>query len=153
MALMVKLTAPFALALAALAGCGGSSQTAASSSSSSSLENSDIRAKLRTMALAASQADGVASPTSIRAAGPLYHEAAEQALSGDIVNDHALVFAIVIEGGTFVDNSASGPPGSTAPQGSVLTFDVDAQTFEVLDSGLSNNQPNWSLLGSNIVDL
>jgi hypothetical protein len=150
---MAKIAPLWALALAALAGCGSSPQGSTSSASALSVDNADVRAKLREMALAASTRDGVTSPTSIRAAGALDHQVAEQALSGDIVNDHTLVFAVVVEGGTFVDNNASVPPGAAAPQGHFLTLMADARDFQGLDYGLSDVEPNWSLLGSKIVNI
>jgi hypothetical protein len=111
------------------------------------LADPNVRTKLRTMALQASSADGVPSPKTICAVASPDHQAAEKIVSGDIVNDHVAVYVVEVTGGTFTDNTASTPPGVPAPSGSVLTLTVDAQSFRVTDSGLTDTAPDLTQIG------
>jgi hypothetical protein len=79
------------------------------------------------------------------------HQAAENIISGSIVNDHAPVYVIEITGGPFT--AGSSPPGVPAPQGNVLTLTVDAQTYRVMDVGITNDAPDLTQIGSVVVDL
>jgi hypothetical protein len=133
------------LTLAAASACGQSNDPTAVSQTG--LADSNVRAKLRTMALQASSADGVPSPKTIEAVFSPNHQAAEKIVSGDIVNDHVAVYVIEVTGGTFTDNAASTPPGAPAPSGSVLTLTVDAQSFRVLDFGLTDTAPDLTQIG------
>jgi hypothetical protein len=79
------------------------------------------------------------------------HQAAEQIVSGDIVNDHAPVYVVEMTGGPFTAQRS--PPGVPAPQGSFLTLTIDAQTFGVLDLGISTNTPDLTRIDRDVVDL
>ncbi|MBV9949620.1 MAG: hypothetical protein JOZ69_22455 [Myxococcales bacterium] len=98
------------------------------------------------MALQASSADGVPSPK-IEAVASADHQAAEKVVSGDIVNDHVAVYVVEVTGGTFTENGASIPPGASVPTGSALTLTVDAQSFRLLDVGLTDRAPDLTALG------
>jgi hypothetical protein len=121
------------LALAAAGACVQSSDPGGANAEplQASLRDPNVKAKLRALAL---QAAG-ASPlqTMIATASP-DHQAAEEIISGDIVNDHAPVYIIEMTGGPFTARSS--PPGVPAPQGDVLTLTVDAQTYRVTDSSI-----------------
>jgi hypothetical protein len=109
--------------------------------------------KLHDLGLQASSADGVPAPTKMYAVEVSDHQAAEAAVSGDIVYDHAPVFVIVVVGGTFIANGASVPLGASTPQGSVLTITLEAATYDVTDWGVSNVEPDLSKVASARVDL
>jgi hypothetical protein len=113
-----------------------------------SLSDPNVKAKLRALALQA--AGSSPTKTMIAAASP-DHQAAEEIVSGDIVNDHVPVYVIVITGGPFT--AGSSPSGVPAPQGDVLTLTVDAQTFSVTDGGITNDAPDLTLVGPVVVDL
>ena len=131
------------LTLAAASACGQSNEP----TGQTGLADSNVRAKLRTMALQASSANGVPSPKNIEAVASADHQAAEKIVSGDIVNDHVAVYVVEVTGGTFTDNGASTPPGAPAPSGSVLTLTVDAQSFRVTDFGLADTAPDLTQIG------
>jgi hypothetical protein len=80
-------------------------------------------------------------------------QAAEKAISGDIVNDHVPVYVVEVTGGPFTDNLASVPPGGSAPQGNALTITVNAQTFQVTDLGITSNVPDLTQISSDVVNL
>jgi hypothetical protein len=128
------------LTLAAASACG-------QSNGSTGLADPNVRAKLRTMALQVSMADGVSSPKTIEAVASPDRQAAEKIVSGDVVNDHVAVYVVEVTGGTFTDNAASTPPGAAAPSGSVLTLTVDAQSFGVTDLGLADTAPDLTQIG------
>ena len=107
-----------------------------------------MRAKLRALAL---QAAGASTPQTMIATASADHQAAEKVISGAIVNDHGPVYVIAITGGPFTARSS--PSGVSAPQGDVLTLTVDARTFQVTDTGITNDAPDLSLIGSVVVDL
>ena len=133
------------LTLAAASACGQSNEPTAVAQTG--LADSNVRAKLRTMALQASSADGGSSPKTIEAVASPDHQAAEKVVSGDIINDHVAVYVIEVTGGTFTDNAASTPPGVPAPSGSVLTLTVNAQSFGVTDFGLTDTAPALTQIG------
>ena len=133
------------LTLAAASACGQSNEPTAVAQTG--LADPNVMAKLRTMALQASSANGVPSPKTIDAVASPYHQAAEKIVSGDIVNDHVAVYVVEVTGGTFTDNAAPTPPGAPAPSGSVLTLTVDAQSFRVLDFGLTDTAPDLTQIG------
>ena len=118
-----------------------------------SLGDPNVRAKLRDLALQASSASGVSSPRTMVAVASPDHQAAEQVVSGDIVNDHVPVYVVMMTGGPFTATHASPPPGVATPQGNVLTLTVDAQTYRVTDVGVSADAPDLSQIDSEIVDL
>jgi hypothetical protein len=132
------------LTLAAASACGQSNEPTAAAQTG--LADPNVRAKLRTMALQASSANGVPSPKTMEAVASSDHQAAEKIVSGDIVNDHVAVYVVEVTGGTFTDNAASTPPGGSAPSGSVLTLTVDAQSFGVTDFGLTDSAPDARVL-------
>jgi len=78
---------------------------------------------------------------------------AEKIISGDIVNDHVPVYVIEVTGGPFTCNSCSVPPGASSPQGNALTITVNAQTFQVTDSGITLNVPDLTQISSDVVNL
>ncbi|MGH7735747.1 MAG: hypothetical protein ACREOE_19145, partial [Gemmatimonadales bacterium] len=127
-------------ALGAASACGPSNQP-------TGLDDPDVRSKLRMLALAASQANGVPSPKSIEAVASDDHQAAEKVVSGSVVNDHVPVYVVEVTGGTFTDSTASVPPGAATPTGTVMTLTVGTQSFNVLDFGLSYMAPDLSQLG------
>jgi hypothetical protein len=133
------------LTLAAASACGQSNEPTAVAQTG--LADPNVRAKLRTMALQTSSANGVPSPKTIEAVASADHQAAEKIVSGDIVNDHMAVYVVEVTGGTFTDTTASIPPGGSAPSGSVLTLTVDAQTFSVTDFGLTDTAPDLTEIG------
>lgn len=117
------------------------------------LADPTVRAKLRTLALQASSANGVPSPKTMIAVYSPDHQAAEEILSGDIVNDHVPVYVVEVTGGPFTCNACSYPPGASAPQGNALTITVNAQTFQVTDFGISPNVPDLTQISPDVVNL
>jgi hypothetical protein len=136
-----------ALAMAAVAigatACG-------SSDTEGTLGDPEVVAKLHELALQASSADGASSPTSMYAVAVSDHQAAETALSGGTIYDHAPVFVIVIIGGPFTGRSA--PAGVPFPEGTVLTLTVNAASYEVTDVGLGDVEPDLSKVASASVE-
>jgi hypothetical protein len=126
------------LTLAAASACGQSNEPP--TVAQTGLADPNVSAKLRTMALQVSSANGVPSPKTI--------EAVASPVSGDIVNDHAAVYVVEVTGGTFTDDAASTPPGAPAPSGSVLILTVDAQSFGVTDFGLTDTAPDLAQIGT-----
>lgn len=122
------------LTLAAIGACGGPSD-------GDGLADPSVRAKLRALALQASSANGVPSPKTMIAVYSPDDQAAQEAISGEIVNDHVPVYVIEVTGGPFTCNSCSVPPGASAPQGNALTITVNAQTFQGTDFGITPNVP------------
>jgi hypothetical protein len=133
------------LTLAAIGACGPSS--------SDGLADPSVRAKLRALALQASSANGVPSPKTMIAVYSPDDQAAESIISGDIVNDHVPVYVIEVTGGPFTCSSCSGPPGASPPQGNALTLNVDAQTYQVTDFGITPNVPDLTQISSDVVNL
>ncbi len=145
------------LALAATGACGQSSDRGGADAGvgvvsaealQASLGDPKVRAKLRALAL---QAAGASLPQTMIAAASPDHQAAEKIISGDIVGDHSPVYVIELTGGPFT--AGSSPPGVSAPQGRVLTLTVDAQSYHVMDVGITNDAPDLSQIGSVVVDL
>jgi len=85
------------LTLAAASACGQSNEP--TTVTQTGLADPNVRAKLRTMALQASSANGVPSPKTIEAVGSPNHQAAEKIVSGDIVNDHVAVYVVEVTAG------------------------------------------------------
>jgi hypothetical protein len=137
------------LTLAALGACGPND----AGPTQGSLADPSVRAKLRALALQASAANGVQSPKTMTAVYSPDREAAEKVISGDIVNDHVPVYVIEVTGGPFTCNSCSVPPGASPPQGNALTLTVDAQSYQVTDSGLTPNVPDLTQISSDVVNL
>jgi hypothetical protein len=135
------------LTLAAIGACGGSS------AAQGPLSDPNVRAKLRALALQASAANGVPSPKTMIAVYSPDHQAAEKALSGDIVNDHVAVYVIEVTGGPFMCEACSVPPGGSPPQGNALTLTVNAQTFQGTDFGITPNVPDLTQISSDVVNL
>ncbi len=94
------------LTLAAMGACGPNEPAA----TQGSLADPSVRAKLRVMALQASSANGVPSPKTMLGVYSSDDEAAQEIISGDIVNDHVPVYVIEVTGGPFTCNSCSVPP-------------------------------------------
>jgi hypothetical protein len=117
------------------------------------LGDPSVRAKLRALALQASSADGVRSPKTMLAVYSPDHQAAEKTISADIVNDHVPVYVIEVTGGPFTCNSCSVPPGASPPQGNAITLTLNAQTFQVTDSGITSNVPDLTQINSDVVNL
>jgi len=133
------------LTLAAIGACGPSDPDG--------LADPNVRAKLRTLALQASSANGVPSPTTLMAVYSPDHQAAEEIISGDIVNDHVPVYVIEVTGGPFTCNACSTPAGASPPQGDALTLTVNAQTFQVTDFGITPNPPDLTKISPDVVNL
>ena len=129
--------------LAVTGACGQSSDPGLQAS----LGDPNVRAKLRTVAL---QAAGTSPPKTMIATASPDHQAAEKITSGDIVEDHEPVYVIEITGGPFTARSS--PAGVPAPQGNVLTLTLNAQTYSVLDVGITNDAPDLTQIGP-VIDL
>jgi hypothetical protein len=134
------------LTLAAIGACGPSG-------SSDGLADPSVRDKLRALALQASSGNGVPSPKTMIAVYSPDDQAAQEIISGDIVNDHVPVYVIEVTGGPFTCNSCSGPSGASPPQGNALTITVNAQTFQVTDFGITPNVPDLTQISSDVVNL
>jgi hypothetical protein len=129
----------------------GSAALSSAAGQAGTLGDPTVRSKLRDLALQASSNAGVPSPRTMIAVASPDHQAAEQIVSGDIVNDHAPVYVVVMTGGTYTADMA--PPGVADPQGSVLTLTVDAATFRITDVGIIGVEPDLSKIASVITDL
>ena len=139
------------IGIAALCACGSSNDPGGAQGP---LGDPNVRAKLRSIALQASSANGVASPKTMLAVYSSDHQVAEKIVSGDIVYDHAPVYVIEVTGGPFTCNSCSAPPGaSVSPQGNAITLTVNAQTFQATDFGIGPNAPDLSQISSDVVNL
>jgi hypothetical protein len=137
------------LTLGALVACGSSDPGA----TQGGLGDPSVRAKLRALALQASSENGVPSPKTMIAVYSPDDQAAEKAISGDIVNDHVAVYVIEVTGGPFTCNSCSVPPGGSPPQGNAITLTVNAQTFQETDFGITPNVPDLTQISSDVVNL
>jgi len=137
------------LTLAAMGACGPSD----SGATQGDLADPSVTAKLRALALQASSANGVPSPKTMIAVYSPDDEAAQEIISGDIVNDHVPVYVIEVTGGSFTCNSCSVPPGASPPQGNALTITVNAQTFQVTDFGITPNVPDLTKISPDVVNL
>ena len=132
------------LTLAALGACGGPSD---------GLADPSVRAKLRALALQASSANGVPSPKTMIAVYSPDDQAAQEIISGEIVNDHVPVYVIEVTGGPFTCNSCSVPPGASPPHGNALTITVNAQSFQGTDFGITPNVPDLTQISPDVVNL
>ena len=110
-----------------------------------------VVARLHDLALELSSIAGAPSPMTMYAAAVSDHQAAELALSGATINDHAPVFVLVMTGGPFTALEA--PPGVPPPEGNVLTATINAATYDVTDVGIVNAEPDLSEIASATVDL
>jgi hypothetical protein len=140
--------AAFLFVLAVTYACGSSN----SPGEEAGLGDPNVRAKLRTLALQASATAGVASPRTMVAVASPDHQAAEQIVSGDIVNDHAPVYVVAMTGGPFTSIRGN-PFGGPSSQGDVLTLTVDARTYDVTDVGITSVQPDLTQIDPDVVDL
>lgn len=66
--------------------------------------------------------------------------------SSDVVDSNQNVYFVILHG-HFVDHYAYTPPGAPDPTGTVLTMTIDVATGNVLDSGLTTSDPNYSRTG------
>ena len=134
------------------AAAGGSAESANTlASEQGTLGDPSVRARLRDLALQFASANGISSPR-ILAVASADREAAEQALSGDLIPNHEAVYVVVVTGGTFMGGHH--PPGVPAPlQGSVLTLTVDAAAYDVTGLRIVNTEPDLSKISPVIVDL
>lgn len=73
-------------------------------------------------------------------------QTAVSANSQDTVDSNQTVYYVVLHG-NFVDKNAYLPVGASPPRGTVLTFTVDVQTQSVLDTSLSDNEPDMARVG------
>lgn len=101
-------------------------------------------------------ADGYAASYGDSSPGSIEHveaprQAAVLAASGDVVSDNREVI-LIVERGSFVGAGVPRPSGAAAPQGSVLTLAIDAQTGELTDLGIQSNVPDLASLGPVTVD-
>jgi hypothetical protein len=115
------------------------------------LEDGSEVSTMRSIALAASSGAGVASPSRILAVAAADHQVAQFAVGGSIVNDHAPVYVIEIEGGPFTANQQS--PGAAVPQGKFLILTLDAITHRMLDVGFMNSEPDLTRIGASVKDI
>jgi hypothetical protein len=122
-----------------------------SSNGPGDLDDPDVRAKLRELALQSASNSGVPSPQTMLAVWSPDHQAAEKVVSGSIVVDHVPVYVVEMTGGTFT--SLHAPPGVAPPHGDVLTLTIDAQTFEGTDVGIGNAMTDLRKIDAHVVDL
>src|SRR5580698_2581238 len=137
------------LALAVTSACGSNDPGA----TQGSLADPSVTAKLRALALQASSANGVPSPKTMIAVYSPDDQAAQEIISGDIVNDYVPVYVIEMTGGPFTCSGCSGPPGASPPQGNALTITVNARTFQVTDFGITPNVPDLTKISPDVVNL
>jgi hypothetical protein len=123
-----------------------------SSSDPGDLDDPDVRAKLRELALQSASISGVPSPQTMLAVWSPDHQAAEKVVSGSIVVDHVPVYIVEMTGGTFTALDG-GPLGAATPHGDVLTLTINAQTFEGTDAGIGNTMTDLRKIDAHIVDL
>ena len=119
-----------------LVGCGtGNSPEATASSQSdmqvlrNELRSAPVSSHIRELAGKIASGTGVSTPQTMRAVAALDHQAAESAVSGAIVGDHAPVFVVQMTGGTFAGGMH--PQGAETPHGTVLTISFDVATHRV----------------------
>jgi len=98
--------------------------------------------RLTVLASRAAAADGDASPQWMTAVLTTHAKALTSATPGDTVpgTGGVRVYLITMRG-HFTAYASSPPPGAALPAGEYLSLVVDAQTFQVLDSGLSPAPP------------
>ncbi len=103
--------------------------------------------QLDQIALAAAAEYGEQAPSAITYVATTRQEA-NTADFGGVVDSNQPSY-LIVEHGHFSDPAAL-PPGSTAapPSGSVLTLVVDAQTGQILDTGIMSGEPNMASLGA-----
>jgi hypothetical protein len=120
----------------AVAGSAGPPPTAGSPVPASAIS------RLTAIASRVAKANGGSAPAWTTAALTTHAKALTSATPGDIVPgaDGVLVFLVTMRG-HFVANAAPRPPGAAAPTGRYLSIVVDAKTFQMLDFGLSPQQP------------
>jgi len=136
-----RLAAALACALAmasglATAGCAGSAARASSQVPASAVS------RLTGIGGRAAAVNGDTAPSWMTAVLTTRARALASATPGDFVSGagDAPVFLVTMRG-HFLATAASRPPGAAAPVGRYLSIVVDAQTFQVLDSGLSPSPP------------
>jgi hypothetical protein len=104
------------------------------------------RTRLLAIALAAARADGDAHPRLVQCAENI--ESRDALVdSGDLVNEWSWAYAIAMRG-RFVAAGASRPPGAAAPQGTVITLEIDARTGQSLGFGIGSHYPRLARLGA-----
>jgi hypothetical protein len=145
---MRKLTIsrPVALAAAALA-CvvaalaGLAWGWAGSSSAPGSPVPASAISRLTALANSAAAASGDASPQWITAVSTTHAKALTSATPGDLTPGGGTEVYLVTMRGRFTAYASSPPPGAALPTGEYLSLVVDANTFQVLDFGLSPTPP------------
>jgi hypothetical protein len=115
------------------------------------LRDPAVRATVRAAVLSQASLAGVASPHIMLAVAAVDHHAAENVVSGSIVNDHSPVYVVQMTGGPFI--VPDHPRGVPAPQGDVMTVTVDAQTYDVTDVSYTATAPDLRQIDSDVVDL
>ncbi len=110
-----------------------------------------VRGNLRQAAHGIAKRAGVESPTTMLAVAAADHQAAEAALSGAVIDDHAPVYIVQMTGGTFT--ALRHPRGAPAPHGDVLTVTFDATTMQVTDIGYDSIAPDLKQIDARPVDL
>jgi hypothetical protein len=115
---------------AGLAGCGGSHH-ATSLPGLTAAKLARLKATVRSTAAA----DGDAQPSSVMVYATRRHEANIAAGAGTGVFGRTPVYLVIIRG-HFVCDSCSGPAGSAAPTGDVVTLVVSRKTLLGLDGGI-----------------
>ena len=98
--------------------------------------------RLTALARRAAAANGDASPEWVTAVLTTHAKALTSATPGDLVPGAGgtRVYLITMRG-HFTAYASSPPSGAALPTGEYLSLVVDAQTFQVLDSGLSPTPP------------
>lgn len=105
----------------------------------------DVGGQLTQIALTTAARMGDATPTSI-AYVQTTRGAANSAAGGGAVDSNQTVYLVTIAG-QFIDTTAHTPPGQLSPTGTIVTLVVDANSFDILDLGITNSTPAMAHLG------
>lgn len=115
------------------------------------LEDNNQVSTLRGIAMSASSVAGVSTPSRMLAVAAADHQAAEFAVGGSLVNDHAPVYVIEMAGGPFT--ATQHPRGAATPQGQFLIVTIDATSQRVVDVGYVNAEPDLTKVGASVKDI
>ncbi len=119
--------------------------SAASNTESTGIPPATI-SQLTAKALTLATRGGDANPGSMEAVATTRDKGLSVATPGDTVPGSASqnVYLVVIEG-NFTLNDAPRPPKAPAPSGNYLAITLNTATLQVMDLGLSNQDPSASL--------
>jgi hypothetical protein len=125
--------------------------TSALSQMRATLHDPIVASKLHAVAVAEASRAGVPVPETVRAAVAIDRQAAEQAISGSVVNDNSPVYIVQMTGGSFVPQLHRKDLASVPA--AVLTIAVDAASLSILDVHYDGEAPDLTALDSHIVDI